>query len=1031
MRTLTSTLLASQKARQLEPYFRLTFSKTGESDVVIEQDRILDASGVETSESQRASFIFQNSTGYFTSLDLKGWQVVIERGLKTTTGVEYDSMPAMKVVPSNLASSPGHLRAGMSFIGILDLLNLDKASKDYVNHWSCTKTVKSLFTEIASGQPVDTELTEEQTEVTGNDAIMLYGASNGVAGVAVTISNRTVTKLSFRVSKLGTPGGNVTFKVSQDAGGSTLASKTVATSAIGYTWGWIEATLDTPLVVNERVWLTCEYSGGDISNYVLVNIYSAKVNDDEPLIFQGTGGAGPDWEDASRTCAYRYKYTGGTGETNGIDCFDHCTAYTVVYDSEDSLIDTYVPAGGFSIPHGSTRLQALKALQRYTSCVKRIQADGKIHVFVPTTSGVVYDYQYELDNRILIDLGSEATNRSTVYPLGFTLVDLANPANASGVLTSIEVWAATTIAGFRVGTFYLVSGTTYKCRDSVTLGAVTAGSKQTFSTRLTVVAGDFIGCHWDSGTLEADDTGGSGVIFSAGEHIDAGDSLTGTLGVGDAISLKATRIASHEFFSKSIRNALVIPNRITVHSYPSDADQYTGSATDATSYALLPIDDFIRAKLTSNAQASSIATAMIAQEQMNSQRGSGTVPMNLGAEIYDYVKITDSWESDSRAGNLGYIKWQYKPGFDMAFSFGHLIPTTIGGWQHHRRELVYHPDKDDIVKELDYQDVEFTAVDENLQDIDNRVKKLEDTALASDQITEAQKGYLKKLEEDPAPKLGADLDLNGKNIDFPTTPNISDCLDEDNMASNSATKLATQQSIKAYADTKLANVVEDTTPQLGGDLDANGKKITGVDDIIPQSDNHSLLGDSTHSINRMDIHFIDVREAISMHNVPITTLPTPTQDDYAANKAYVDGRTTLLASDLGAVNLTAALFQSYTATGDCTNPANINDNNTGTYALWANINLYTEIDFAGAFYFISQFRHYGTVDCDGNGIWKIQYKSILGVWVDWVTNISLRNLASWSGWNTSGGQRVCAGIRIVATSLDSGSHRMPEIEIKL
>jgi len=46
------------------------------------------------------------------------------------------------------------------------------------------------------------------------------------------------------------------------------------------------------------------------------------------------------------------------------------------------------------------------------------------------------------------------------------------------------------------------------------------------------------------------------------------------------------------------------------------------------------------------------------------------------------------------------------------------------------------------------------------------------------------------------------LDLNGKNIDFPTTANISDCLDEDNMVSNSATKLATQQSIKAYADTK-------------------------------------------------------------------------------------------------------------------------------------------------------------------------------------------------------------------------------------
>lgn len=58
--------------------------------------------------------------------------------------------------------------------------------------------------------------------------------------------------------------------------------------------------------------------------------------------------------------------------------------------------------------------------------------------------------------------------------------------------------------------------------------------------------------------------------------------------------------------------------------------------------------------------------------------------------------------------------------------------------------------------------------------------------------------------DDTTPQLGGDLDLHGHNIDFPTTANISDCLDEDTMASDSATKLCTQQSIKAYADTKMA-----------------------------------------------------------------------------------------------------------------------------------------------------------------------------------------------------------------------------------
>ena len=56
-------------------------------------------------------------------------------------------------------------------------------------------------------------------------------------------------------------------------------------------------------------------------------------------------------------------------------------------------------------------------------------------------------------------------------------------------------------------------------------------------------------------------------------------------------------------------------------------------------------------------------------------------------------------------------------------------------------------------------------------------------------------------------------------------------LDEDNFASNSATKLATQQSIKAYVDNSVGiqNVVEDTTPQAGGNFDMNSFSL-GFDD---------------------------------------------------------------------------------------------------------------------------------------------------------------------------------------------------------
>ena len=60
-------------------------------------------------------------------------------------------------------------------------------------------------------------------------------------------------------------------------------------------------------------------------------------------------------------------------------------------------------------------------------------------------------------------------------------------------------------------------------------------------------------------------------------------------------------------------------------------------------------------------------------------------------------------------------------------------------------------------------------------------------------------------------------------------------LDEDDFASDSDTKLATQQSIKAFVAAQIASgggglgsVVGDTTPQLGGDLDVNGNAIVSV-----------------------------------------------------------------------------------------------------------------------------------------------------------------------------------------------------------
>jgi len=80
-----------------------------------------------------------------------------------------------------------------------------------------------------------------------------------------------------------------------------------------------------------------------------------------------------------------------------LDCFDHCTAYTVEFDSEDEIIDSFAPDDSFRISLGQSRAAALRWLLDRTKCVMRWEADEKFHVFTPTISGVTYDYAYSLD----------------------------------------------------------------------------------------------------------------------------------------------------------------------------------------------------------------------------------------------------------------------------------------------------------------------------------------------------------------------------------------------------------------------------------------------------------------------------------------------------------------------------------------------------------------------------------------------------------------------------------------------------------
>lgn len=291
-------------------------------------------------------------------------------------------------------------------------------------------------------------------------------------------------------------------------------------------------------------------------------------------------------------------------KTTGIatmDCYNHCTSYTPVFDSEDTLIDTFIPADSFRINLNESRWAKIKELCSWTRCVPLVKNDGsdnaELHIFIPK-------------------LTSTAT--TWVGSKGYSLNDMIIPTTPNN--------------------YY------YICTTAGTSG----GDEPTWTTDI----GDTI-------------SDGSG-------------DLVWTVAYDYEYSLAS---GYHTFFSKSYRRRLVIPNYIDVSSHPSHSDDYSGYAEDTVSSGLIGTKaDWRYMRLTGNIQAAAIAAAILQHHQVSAEKGSGFVPMNVGAEVYDYVKITDSREDDYREGNIGYFTKHYTPGtFEMSFGFGSIAMGGIMG----------------------------------------------------------------------------------------------------------------------------------------------------------------------------------------------------------------------------------------------------------------------------------------------------------------------------------------------------------------
>lgn len=137
---------------------------------------------------------------------------------------------------------------------------------------------------------------------------------------------------------------------------------------------------------------------------------------------------------------------------------------------------------------------------------------------------------------------------------------------------------------------------------------------------------------------------------------------------------------AHVFYAKRKSNNITIPNYVIVKSPESETVGYYGEAKDQDSIDAYHEVRFhyLKHGLEDDAEAAEIAGAVLSKFQMHQKEAGATVPVNLGAELYDYVKITDAREGTTVTGNIGYIRTEYGGGkFNQTFGLGGWLSTYV------------------------------------------------------------------------------------------------------------------------------------------------------------------------------------------------------------------------------------------------------------------------------------------------------------------------------------------------------------------
>jgi len=256
-----------------------------------------------------------------------------------------------------------------------------------------------------------------------------------------------------------------------------------------------------------------------------------------------------------------------------------------------------------------------------------------------------------------IILGSDAVSRPSASPSGYTYIYLANPAAVNGWITAFQVYFHTAPTLCKIGLFYLVSGSTWRCRNSITLEGVLSGSTQTIDGLVMEVrAGDYIGFWHQGGTLARADSGGVGARYISGEYADPGDEASFSL-VSSGRILSVKGIGTTDFVPPvvldSLTENLFADFNPVFRGYPQPVYNYSLNATNS--------EDAVTLTATLGGATIKYTYGSVVDKVVVSGMGE-TIPLEVGANVVTITVERAGYETTTYTvtiTRINTVDWEY------------------------------------------------------------------------------------------------------------------------------------------------------------------------------------------------------------------------------------------------------------------------------------------------------------------------------------------------------------------------------------